>query len=81
MNRSILPSRRCQESLASRLSEKRSVASAAGAFRESIQSAHENKPERIFTDAHNSYKGEIEIAFGQGPRISQRQGWASPREE
>ena len=51
--------------LASRLSEKRSVVSAASAFREAIQNAHESKPERIYTDAHKSYKDGIEIAFGQ----------------
>jgi transposase InsO family protein len=51
--------------LASRLSEKRSVVSAASAVREAIQNAYESKPERIFTDAHNSYEDGIEMAFGQ----------------
>ena len=65
--------------LASRLSEKRSVVAAASAFREAIQNAGESRPERIFTDAHNSYKDGIEIAFGQNrPEHIAKAGMGKP---
>jgi putative transposase len=65
--------------LASRLSEKRSVVAATSAFREAIQNAGESRPEKVFTDAHNSYKDGIEIAFGQDrPQHIPKAGMGKP---
>jgi transposase-like protein len=65
--------------LASRLSEKRSVVTATSAFREAIQNAGESRPEKVFTDGHNSYKDGIEIAFGQDrPQHIARAGMGKP---
>ena len=65
--------------LASRLSEKRSVVAATSAFREAIQNAGESRPEKVFTDAHNSYKDGIEIAFGQDrPQHIAKAGMGKP---
>ena len=47
---------------------------AASAFREAMQNAHESKPERIFTDAHKSYKDGIKIDFRTGQTSTYRQG-------
>jgi len=65
--------------LASRLSEKRSVVAATSAFREAIQNAGESRPEKVFTDAHASYKDGIEIAFGQDrPQHIAKAGMGKP---
>jgi putative transposase len=65
--------------LASKVSVNRSVVGATNAFREAIQNAHDSKPERIFTDAHKSYKDGIQIAFGaERPEHVARMGVGKP---
>lgn len=64
--------------LASRLSEKRDEASALAAFNRAVRVAHGSEPERVLTDAHNSYLSAVRQAFDKKPQHIAKMGVGKP---
>jgi transposase-like protein len=71
--------RRTRFLLASRLSKHRDTTGATLAFREAAKNAHDSEPERVFTDALNSYNDAIAFApFSKDAEHVSRAGVGKP---